>query len=132
MLSGRSFLLEYLGDVELRRTINAVTNKSESFNDFTKWIAFGGDGTNRENDRDKQWKLIKFNHLVANCLILHNVQSMSHILHKLAEAGHQMEDEFLSGLSPKGWPDENVLAVFFRYPKPLANSWYTCLEAVSC
>ena len=97
-----TFLLEYLSNTELRRTINAATNKSESFNDFTKWLAFGGDGTIRENDRDKQRKLIKFNHLVANCLILHNVQSMSRILHELAEEGHDIDDALLAGVSPYG------------------------------
>jgi TnpA family transposase len=30
------FLLQYLGDAELRSIIQAATNKSESFNDFVK------------------------------------------------------------------------------------------------
>jgi TnpA family transposase len=38
------FLLKYIRDAELRRTINAATNKSEEFNDFVKWSFFGGDG----------------------------------------------------------------------------------------
>jgi len=37
-----SFLLDYLSDVELRRTIQAATNKSERFNQFVQWVAFGG------------------------------------------------------------------------------------------
>ena len=36
------FLLEYLSDVELRRLIQSVTNKSERFNQFVQWVAFGG------------------------------------------------------------------------------------------
>ncbi len=38
------FLLKYLSDVELRRTIQAATNKSEAFNRFVQWVCFGGDG----------------------------------------------------------------------------------------
>lgn len=66
------FLLEYLGDEELRVTINAATNKNESFNRFVQWLAFGGDRTITENDRDAQRKLVKYNHLVANCVIFYN------------------------------------------------------------
>lgn len=43
-------------------TINAATNKSESFKRFIQWLAFGGDGTITENDRDAQRKVIKYNH----------------------------------------------------------------------
>jgi TnpA family transposase len=62
------FLLQYLGDANLRSTIQAATNKSESFNDFVKWLAFGGGGVTAENDRGEQRKIIKYNHLLANCL----------------------------------------------------------------
>lgn len=37
------FLLKYLASAELRALIQAATNKSESFNGFTQWIAFGGE-----------------------------------------------------------------------------------------
>jgi TnpA family transposase len=67
------FLLKYLSDPTLRRTIQGATNKSEAFNKFIQWVSFGGGGLIAENDRDEQRKLIKYNHLVANCLIFHNV-----------------------------------------------------------
>lgn len=35
------FLLCYLNDADLRATIQAATNKSEAFNGFIKWLAFG-------------------------------------------------------------------------------------------
>ena len=43
------YLMKYISDVELRSTIQAATNKSEGFNGFAKWIAFGNDGVIREN-----------------------------------------------------------------------------------
>ena len=58
------FLLRYLSDPELRRTIQAATNKSEAYNNFTQWLAFGDDLI-AENNRDQQRKLIKYNHQVA-------------------------------------------------------------------
>ncbi|WP_241235341.1 transposase, partial [Xanthomonas euvesicatoria] len=38
------FLLHYIDDVEVRKTIHAATNKSEEFNGFVKWAFFGGEG----------------------------------------------------------------------------------------
>jgi hypothetical protein len=55
------FLLKYLDDPELRRTIHAATNKSEQFNDFAQWLMFGGEGVIAENVRHEQRKVIKYN-----------------------------------------------------------------------
>ena len=94
------FLLKYLRDPELRRMIQAATNKSEAFNRFIQWVSFGGAGIIAENDRDEQRKLIKYNHLVANCLIFHNVSSLTRVLHELAAEGYEIEDEAVARLSP--------------------------------
>jgi len=93
------FLLKYLSDPTLRATINAATNKCESFNDFIKWIRFA-DGTLQENDRDEQRKLIKYNHLVANLMILHNVITLTRLLNKLAEEGIEFDEETIAQISP--------------------------------
>ena len=87
-------------DAELRRVIQAATNKSEAFNRFVQWLFFGGERLIAENDRDRQRKLIKYNHLVANCLIFHNVQAETRILRQLAEEGEEFDDATLSRLSP--------------------------------
>jgi len=94
------FLLQYLNDEELRSTIQAATNKSESFNRFAKWLAFGGEGVIPSNNRDEQRKFIKYNHLVANCLIFYNVFEMSRILNQLMQEGYSFSDEAISALSP--------------------------------
>jgi hypothetical protein len=47
-------LLRYLSDAELRRMIQAATNKSKRFNQFVQWVSFGGDSVIAENTRDKQ------------------------------------------------------------------------------
>jgi TnpA family transposase len=94
------FLLKYINDAELRRTINAATNKSEEFNDFVKWLFFGGDGIIAENIRHEQRKVIKYNQLVANMVILHNVHSMSRILKRLQGKGYVLTEEILRGMAP--------------------------------
>ena len=94
------FLLKYLADEALRRTIHETTNKSEAFNGFTKWMFFGEDSIIGENDREKQRKIIKYNHLVSNCLIFYNVFALSRVLHDYTLQGNAYEEEVISDLSP--------------------------------
>ena len=95
-----TFLLDYIGSVELRRTIHAETNKTEEFNQFVKWLFFGGEGVIAENIRHEQRKVIKYNHLVANLVILHNVESMTLTLKALKDQGHHIDHDILKGLAP--------------------------------
>jgi TnpA family transposase len=94
------FLLEYLSDVELRRLIQSATNKSERFNQFVQWVAFGGGALASEGVRDEQRKFIKYNHLVANLLIYHNVVTMTKALERLAADGHTFDEDLVSCISP--------------------------------
>jgi TnpA family transposase len=94
------FLLQYLGSAELRALIQAATNKSEAFNGFAQWVAFGGDGTITQNDREEQRKVIKYNHLVANCVIFHNVFTLSRLLAGLQKESFALEPEAIAALSP--------------------------------
>ena len=48
-------------------------------NRFLHWTFFGGEGVISENSRDEQRKAIKYNHLVANCLIFHNLCSLTRL-----------------------------------------------------
>ncbi|MBD3887085.1 Tn3 family transposase [Phormidium tenue FACHB-886] len=52
------------------------------------------------NHRDEQRKFIKYNHLVANCLIFYNVFEMSRILNQLRQEGYSFSDDAISALSP--------------------------------
>lgn len=94
------FLLQYISDINIRRTIQESTNKSEAFNGFIKWLFFGGEGVIGENDRSEQRKVIKYNHLVANCVIFYNVYNMSMAIEKLIKEGHKIDSTMLSLLSP--------------------------------
>jgi len=95
-----AFLLRYLADQELRATIQAATNKSEQFNCFLKWIFFGGERVITENNRDEQRKVIKYNHLVANCLIFHNVCSLTRIVRELHADEKEAPEDALACISP--------------------------------
>ncbi|MEM9949574.1 MAG: Tn3 family transposase [Cyanobacteria bacterium P01_D01_bin.36] len=117
------FLMNYLDDTKLRSTINAATNKSESFNGFVQWIAFGDAGVLRTNNREELRKRIKYNHLVANCLILYNVFEMSRILNELAQEGYRIEPVAIEGLNPYLTKHANRLGQYSldinREPQPI-------------
>lgn len=67
------YLLEFISNIELREKITETTNKTEAYNGFSKWFFFGGDGIMCENDPEEQIKIIKYNNLLSNAVILHNV-----------------------------------------------------------
>ena len=93
------FLLEYIGDSELRQTIHAAQNRCEGFNKFAQWAYFGADAIG-DNVRDNQLKIIKYNHLVANLVIFHNCHTMTLALKELEAEGVELTPELLAALSP--------------------------------
>ena len=92
--------MEYLDDKELRELIHAATCKSETFNKYAQWLLFGGEGVIKENNRDEQRKIIKYNHFVANALCLYNVHGMTGVLNELSAEGYPLTPELISSLSP--------------------------------
>lgn len=115
------FLLEYIGDADLRSIIQAAQNKCEGFNQFTQWIYFGADNI-AENVRDNQLKVIKYNHLIANLVIFHNCYSMTQALKELEAEGMKLSPELISGLSPYRTSHLNRFGLFElkeRNPLPI-------------
>jgi TnpA family transposase len=94
------FLLQFINDEDLRRTINAATNIAEAWNGFVQWVAFGGEGVIRQNNREEQRKIIRYNHLVANLIVFHNVVSMTHVLQALIDEGYPVTPDIIARLSP--------------------------------
>ena len=94
------FLLRFINDEELRRTITASTNTVEAWNQFVQWVAFGGEGVIRQNNREEQRKIIRYNHLVANLVVFHNVAAMTRGLQDLIDEGYPVTPEIIAGFSP--------------------------------
>jgi len=102
-------LLKYISDVDLRRFINAETNKSEQFNNFLKLIFFGNGGLIAENVRHEQQKVMKFAHLVANMLIVYTVHDMERVIRELRDEGFPITPELLADLNPYRLGHVNML-----------------------
>lgn len=119
------FLLNFIGDESLRKMINAATTISEAWNGFIKWVGFGGNGVITENNREEQRKFIRYNHLVGNLIIFHNVASMTNIIQELVNEGHDITPEILSCLSPYKTAHINRFGKYHfvdREPEPVIKS----------
>jgi pentatricopeptide repeat protein len=53
-----------------------------------------------ENVRHEQRKVIKYNQLVANLVILHNVEAMTRVLKEIQSDGFVVDATVLGGLAP--------------------------------
>jgi len=116
------FLLQYISDIELRETVQAATCKSEEFNHFVQWIFFYNSGVIQENLRYAQDKMIRYNHLVANLIILHNVNAMTKALNTLKKDGFPITAETLRGLSPYRTEHINLLGNYsINIPKRMGK-----------
>jgi hypothetical protein len=56
----------------------AITTMIDAYNRFCCRI--GGEGLIASNNRGIQRNRIKYSHLIANCLIFHNVHAQTHVL----------------------------------------------------
>jgi TnpA family transposase len=92
-------LLRFVSEPGLRQQITAATNKAEAFNGFSGWLRFGHDAIER-NDPAEQEKIIKFNTLLANCVIFHTALDMTTVLRELAAEGWDLTPAALGSLSP--------------------------------
>jgi TnpA family transposase len=92
-------LLRFISEPELREEITAATNKVEAYNGFSAWLRFGHDAIER-NDPSEQEKIIKFNTLLANCVIFHTALDMTAVIRQLASEGWRFDRAGLSHLSP--------------------------------
>lgn len=92
-------LLRFVSEPGLRQEITAATNKAEAFNGFSGWLRFGHDAIER-NDPAEQEKIIKFNTLLANCVIFHTALDMTAVLRELAAEGWNLTPAAVGSLSP--------------------------------
>jgi len=92
-------LLRFISEPGLREEITAATNKVEAYNGFSAWLRFGHDAIER-NDPPEQEKIIKFNTLLANCVIFHTALDMTAVLRQLAAEGQTITPAALGALSP--------------------------------
>jgi TnpA family transposase len=111
------FLLEWIMDDSMRRTVHKCTTKIERHHRFAKHLSFGGEGYLRTNDPADQEKAIVYNELVANAVVLQTVVDQTRALHQLKSEGIAISHADLAFLSP--YPTSK-LKRFGDYPTDLS------------
>ena len=111
-----TYLLEWVMDESLRRTVNKGTTKIERHHKFSKHLAFGAGGHLRSNNPDDQEKAVVYNELVANAVALQTVVDQTQALHTLKSKGVNFRTSDLSFLSPYA---TSKLKRFGDYPTDL-------------
>ena len=92
-------LLRYLADPQLRARITAATNKVESYNGFSHWLAFGNNVL-ADNDPPSRRSSIKLNTLLANLVIFHNALDIMDVVRGLVAEGWLITADQLGAMSP--------------------------------
>jgi TnpA family transposase len=111
-----TYLLEWIMDESLRRTVHKGTTKVERHHKFAKHLAFGAGGHLRSNNPDDQEKAIVYNELVTNAVALQNVVDQTQALHVLKSKGIDIRPSDLAFLSPYA---TSKLKRFGEYPTNL-------------
>lgn len=119
-----TYLLEWVMDESLRRTVHKGTTKVERHHKFAKHLAFGAGGHLRSNNPADQEKAIVYNELVTNAVALQNVVDQTQALHALKSQGINVRAADLAFLSPYA---TSKLKRFGDYPTDLQpKSMPTC------
>jgi TnpA family transposase len=95
-----TYLLEWVMDESLRRTVHKGTTKIERHHKFAKHLAFGAGGHLRSNNPADQEKAIVYNELVTNAVALQTVVDQTQALHALKSNGINIRTSDLAFLSP--------------------------------
>ena len=53
-----------------------------------------------ENNRYEQRKIVKYNHLVTNLIILHNMRAMTRVLNELSAESYEVDPGLIKKLAP--------------------------------
>lgn len=94
------FLLHMISDIDLRKIQSRETNKVEQYHEFLQWITFGNGGTIRSNDSIEQEKIIQYQHLVSDLVILYNTHHMTKAINALRQEKYTIIEEDLVHISP--------------------------------
>lgn len=83
----------------MREQITRVTNRNEAFHGFAGWLMFDGKLIG-QNDPDYQEKVIKFNELLANCVMYSTALDVTDAANDIAAEGQSVDLGDLATVSP--------------------------------
>lgn len=94
------YLLRWIEDNDLRRSVTHEANKGEHYHDFAAHLHFGSEGVLRTNSRADQEKAVIANQLLANAVILQTVADQTTVIQQLKREGYPFDVNDAKHLSP--------------------------------
>lgn len=93
------YILRYLTDIELRRTVQRQLNKGEYRHKLPRWIFFADQGEFTTGDYEEIMNKASSLSLVSNAILYWNTLKINDIVEQLRQQGEDIDDESLSHIS---------------------------------
>ncbi len=93
------YVLRYITDKELRRTVQLQLNKGEYRHKLPRWIFFANQGEFTTGDYEEIMNKATVLSLVSNAILYWNTSRISNIVHNLRKQGESIDDETLAHIS---------------------------------
>jgi len=93
------YILRYITDQQLRRTVQLQLNKGEYRHKLPRWIFFANQGEFTTGDYEEIMNKASSLSLVSNAILYWNTSRISGIVDSLREQGETVEDDTLSHIS---------------------------------
>lgn len=93
------YILRYISDSELRRTIRIQLNKGEYRHKLPRWIFFANQGIFSTSDFEEIMNKASCLSLVSNCILYWNTKKIGGIMDELKKRGEQINEEVLARIS---------------------------------
>lgn len=93
------YILRYITDSDLRRTVQLQLNKGEYRHKLPRWIFFANQGEFTTGDYEEIMNKASALSLVSNAILYWNTSRISNIVDSLRQQGETVSDETLSHIS---------------------------------
>jgi TnpA family transposase len=93
------YILRYISDPELRRTVRIQLNKGEYRHKLPRWIFFANQGIFNTSDFEEIMNKASCLSLVSNCILYWNTKKIGKIIDQLTKQGEEIDEEILARIS---------------------------------
>lgn len=103
------YILDFIDDVELRRSVQRALNRGEAYHRFRRAVAYVNGGRFRVKTEAEQQVWNECSRLIANAVIYYNTALLSRVYGQKQAAGDQAAMEAIKGMSPVAWQHVNLI-----------------------
>ncbi len=93
------YILRYITDKDLRRTVQLLLNKGEYRHNLPRWIFFANQGEFTTGDYLEIMNKASALSLVSNAILYWNTSRISNIVDELRKQGETVDDDLLAHIS---------------------------------